>query len=275
MVVRLKNKISWILTFIVLAALITGCISNTAILKKKTEPKYAFSTGDHLVYEITFAQENQDKAVTNVLDMDVAHVDEKFIELHVRPKSILAGQSAVPPYTVTITPFGESVKTDFKGPVLREIQPEFPNGLKYPEKPVSSQDVWTDTIAQSGNYSTPKGIVDYSVSGDSVYTGIDPKLVSVKAGSYPCLGIRQDVNFTLIEKFDSENGTVYMTTTGKISGENWIDLSKGFLVKSDYNIKKKINSDDSDVMKAVGFKAFYREIPSNSRVSCELVQIGK
>jgi len=271
----LKNKTLWILACVVLAVLIAGCISNAVILKKEYEPKYAFSTGDHLAYEVTSTQEKQDTAVKNVIEIDVTRVDEKFIELHITPKSSLVGQSAETPYALTITPYGENVKTDFKGPVLREIQPEFPNGLKYPERIVSSKSVWIDTLAQSGNYSTPKGIVDYSVSGDSRYTSMDPKMVAVKAGEYPCLGIRQEVNFTLTEKFDSVNGTVYMTTTGKIIGENWIEQDKGFLVKSDYSIKKKINSDDSDIMKVAGFKAFYREIPSNSRVSCELVQMGK
>lgn len=273
--VTLKNKTLWILACFILAVLIAGCISNAVILKKEYEPKYAFSAGDHLTYEVTSAQEKQDTATKNVLEMDVTRVDGKLTELRITPKSSIAGQNVEPPYTLTITPYGESVKTDFKGPVLREIQPEFPNGLKYPERPVSSKTVWIDTFAQSGNYSTTKGIVDYSVSGDSRYTGMDPKMVSVKAGEYPCLGIRQEVNFTLTEKFDSVNGTVYMITTGKIIGENWVDQDKGFLVKSDYSVKKRINSDDSDVMKVAGFKAFYREIPSNSGVSCELVQMEK
>lgn len=271
----MKNETLWILACFVLAVLIAGCISSAVILKKEYEPKYVFSTGDRLAYEVTSTQEKLNSAIKTVIEMDVTRGDEKLIEFHITPKSTIAGQGEESPYTLTITPYGENVQTDFKGPVLREIQPEFPNGLKYPERPVSLNSVWIDTLAQSGNYSTPKGIVEYSVSGDSRYTTIDPKMVSVKAGEYPCLGIKHDVNFILTEKFDSVNGTVYMTTTGKITGENWIDENKGFLVKSDYSIRKMINSDDSDIMKVVGFKAFYREIPLSSRVSCELVQMGK
>lgn len=269
----LENNIPWIPACFILAVLIAGCISNAAVLKNVYEPKYAFDKGDHLAYEVTSAQESRNNAVTKALEMDVTSSDGRLIEMLVSPKNVPAGQSADPPFTMTITPYGEIVRTDYLGPVEREIQPEFPNGMKYPEKAVFLQKVWAGKIEKSGNYSTTDGVVDFSVSGDTRYTSIDPKIVSVKAGRYPCLGIKQEVNFTLSEKIDTANGTIYTTTTGKINGENWIDQNKGFLVKSDYRIQKVISADISEVTKRMGFEEFHRDIPSNSTVSCELTEM--
>lgn len=263
-----------VLACFILTVLIAGCVSNAMIQKNDSRLTYAFNRGDLLTYEITFSQENTANSVKKVMEIDVINAGENFIETIVRSKSTTTGQNAESPYSLTITPYGETVKTNYNGPVLREIQPEFPNGLKYPEKIIITDDVWTGTFAKTGNYSTAEGEVEYSVSGDARYTNITPKTVTVKAGKYSCLGIKQEVNFTLTESIKTNDGMIYSITSGKITGENWIDQNKGFLVKSDYQIRKTVNADVSDVMKQVGFNEFHRTIPTNSSVSCELIDLG-
>ncbi len=270
-----ENKSAWIVFLVIPALLIVGCIGNAQVMQKEHGLKYSLSKGDQLTYKMTSASGNQNAATKWDLEMDVTNISDTVLDLKVIMGSAGNEQTAELPYTLAITPYGNVIATSYSGPVAREIQPEFPNGLRYPEKPVTPGEVWIGTIANSGTYPTKDGIVEYSVTGDSRYTYFDQKTVSVGAGKFDCIGVKQDVNFTLVETIVTGNDTIYTTTNGKINGENWIDQDKGFLVKSSYSVKKNMKADITDVMKKAGFTEFHREIPSDSNVSCELVWMRK
>jgi hypothetical protein len=269
---KTENNSAWIVFLVIPALLLAGCTGNAPVLQEEHGLKYSLSKGDQLTYEITFASGNKDTAIKWGLEMDVTNTSDTFLDLKVIPGNI-DQQPAESPYTITITPQGNVIATSFSGPVAREIQPEFPNGLKYPEKPVSPGEIWTEPLAHSGTYPTKDGTVEYSVTGDSRYTCLGRKTVPVSAGKFQCVGVKQDVNFTLAEKIVTGNTTIYTISKGNISGENWIDQDKGFLVLSRYSIKKTLKADITDVMKKAGFAEFHREIPSDSTISCELMKV--
>jgi hypothetical protein len=269
---KTENNPAWIVFLVIPALLFAGCIGNALVLQKQHGLKYSLAQGDQLTYEITSDSANKDTTVKWGLEMDVTNTSDTFLNLKIIPGNV-DQQPPESPYTLTITPYGNVITTSFSGPVAREIQPEFPNGLKYPEKPVRFGEVWTEPVAYSGTYPTKDGIVEYSVTGDSRYTWFDQKTVPVSAGKFQCIGVKQDVNFTLVEKIVTGNNTIYTTSEGKINGENWIDQDKGFLVLSRYSVKKTLKADISDVMKTAGFAEFHREIPSDSTISCELMNV--
>jgi hypothetical protein len=268
---KTENNSAWIVFLVIPALLLAGCTGNAQVLKEHGL-KYSLSQGDQLTYEITSAPGNKDTAIKWDLEMDVTNTSDTFLDLKVIPGNI-DQQPPESPYTMTITPYGNVIATSFSGPVAREIQPEFPNGLKYPEKPVRFGEVWTEPVAHSGTYPTKDGIVEYSVTGDSRYTCFDQKTIPVSAGTFQCVGVKQEVNFTLVEKIVTGNNTIYTTSKGKITGENWIDQEKGFLVLSRYSVEKTLKADITDMMKKAGFAEFHREIPSDSTISCELMKV--
>ncbi len=101
------------------------------------------------------------------------------------------------------------------------------------------------------------------------------KTISTEAGRFECVGVKSDVNFTSNTKTETDNATVYITTTGIFSGEDWVDIKGGFLVKSKYNVDKVITTDLSEMYDEIGFENFYRETPINSYITSELADIYK
>lgn len=220
----------------VLVIFTIGCIDHALLIKNNYELKYSFDEGDHLIYEVKNIPENENEVLKTILEMDIINIENDSFQMLIKSSNSSSGQIMEPPYTITMTSYGVLVKSDYIGPLLQEIQPEFPNGLKYPEKNISENRTWFEKIKKSGNYSSQGNVIEYSVIADCTYTGFDQKIVTVKAGKFSCVNVKQEVSFTLEEKLDTGNGTVYTTTYGKISGENWINQEKGFLVKSDHTL---------------------------------------
>lgn len=147
--------------------------------------------------------------------------------------------------------------------------------LFYPENGIQKDESWSVSFSKEGNFTSEGMPVRYNISGTKRYTCLCSKIVSVKAGNFDCVDIKCDANFTLNEAIETANGTVYTTATGETSGENWVDLRGGFLVKSTYDVNKIIKIDFSETYKKTGFGVFYRDTPIDYQTVSELLERRK
>jgi len=238
--------------------------------------KYNFNKGDYFIYEILYSTEIPKNTIRAPIHIEtvVSDISEDNISMNVTSTSTADGNKKKS-YNMTLTTHGKTIKSDFNGQIIPEIQLELPNMLFYPENGIQKDESWSASFAKEGNFTSEGMPVGYDVSGTKRYTCLGSKIVSVKAGNFDCVGIKCDANFTLNEAIETANGTVYTTTTGETSGENWVDLRGGFLVKSTYDVNKIIKIDFSETYKKTGFGVFYRETPIDYQTVSELLERRK
>ena len=235
--------------------------------------KYNFNKGDYFIYEILYSTEIPKNTIRAPIHIEtvVSEISEDNISMNVTSTSTVDGNKKKS-YNMTLTTHGKTVKSDFGGQIIPGIQLELPNMLFYPENGVQKDESWSASFDKEENFTSEGMPGRYEVSGTKKCTCIGSKTVSVKAGKFDCVGIKCDANFTLNETIETANGTVYTTTTGETSGENWGDLRGGFLVKSTYDVNEIIKMDLSEVYKKTGFGVFYRETPINYQTVSELLE---
>jgi len=269
-----KTKVM-ILGILSLIGIILFELDYICILEEKPtnyDLKYDFNKGDRFIYEILYSTETPKKTIRAPIHIEivVSDVSEDNISMNVTLTTM--DENKKKSYNVILTTHGKIIKSDFNGQIIPEIQLELPNMLFYPENGVQKDESWSVSFSKEGNFTSEGMLVRYNISGTKRYTCMGSKKVSVKAGNFDCVGIKCDANFTLNEAIETANGTVFTTTTGEISGENWIDLRSGFLVKSTYDINKILKIDLSEVYKKTGFGVFYRETPMHYQTVCELLE---
>lgn len=242
--------------------------------KPSYDLKYNFNKGDYFIYEILYSTEIPKNTIRAPIHIEtvVSDISEDNISMNVMSTNTADSPHKKKSYNMTLTTHGKTVKSNFNGQIIPEIQLEFPNMLFYPEKGIQKDESWSASFAKEENFTSEGMPGRYEVSGTKNCTCIGSKTVSVKAGKFDCVGIKCDANFTLNETIETANGTVYTTTTGETSGENWVDLRGGFLVKSTYDVNKIIKMDLSEAYKKTGFGVFYRETPINYQTACELLE---
>lgn len=237
--------------------------------------KYDFDMGDRFAYNITYSTEQPESIMPIHIEMFVSDFNGKNITTNVTSIKTTDGNTTKSSYIAITDIHGNLMKTYPEDKIIPEIQPELPNLVIYPEKGIQEGDSWMLMFNKTLNYTLSGILTEYEVAGTKNHTCIGLKTVSTKAGRFECVGIKSDVNFTSNTKTETNNTTVYITTTGKLSGVDWVDLKGGFLVKSEYNVDKVITTDLSEMYKEMGFENFYRETPVNSHIISELVNIDE
>ncbi|MCD4842959.1 MAG: hypothetical protein K8R25_00545 [Methanosarcinales archaeon] len=205
--------------------------------------------------------------------MLVSDFDGNKITTNVTSIKTTAGNITKSSYTIITDIHGNLMKMHPEDKIIPEIQPELPNLIIYPEKGIQEGDSWMVIFNKTLNYNLSGILTEYEVAGTKNHTCVGLKTVSTKDGRFECVGIKSDVNFTSNTKTETNNTTVYVTTTDKLSGVDWVDLKGGFLVKSEYNVDRVITTNLSEMYKEIGFENFYRETPVNSHIISELVNI--
>jgi hypothetical protein len=234
--------------------------------------KYNFDEGDVFAYDIVSSVEMPNKMVTpinvdmNILDINNTSITVKKISMETTP-----GNKIKKSHIETMTDQGEIIKLNSEDLILPEIQPEVPNTIIYPENQIHQGESWTIPFKRANNLTTAGMLTSYELLGTNNYTCIGFKNVSVRAGSFECVGIESDSNFTLNMVTKTSNGTVYTTIAGKESGKNWVDLNSGVLVKSEYDVDKVIKTDLSEIYEEIGLEKCYKETPIDSHIISELV----
>jgi len=261
-----------VVLIVILSLLGAGCIGDA---QTDYNLKYDFDMGDRFVYDITHSTEKPKNTVPVHIEMLVSDFDGNNITTNVTSIKTTDGNTTESAYTVIMDIYGNLMKTYPEDKIIPEIQPELPNLVIYPEKGIQEGDSWMVMFNKTINYTLSGILTEYKVVGTKNHTCIGLKTVSTKAGRFECVGIKSYVNFTSNTKTETDNATVYVTTTGKFSGEDWVDLKGGFLVKSEYNVDTVITTDLSEMYKEIGFENFYRETPINSHITSELGNIHK
>lgn len=209
------------------------------------------------------------------IEMVVLDIGSNLITMRTGSTATTNGNKTESSYRITMTDHGKLIELNSEDLIIPEIQPEMPNTIVYPEKQIRNGETWTITIKKTGNFTSSEMLTEYALSGTKNYTCIGFKKITVETGNFNCVGIESDLNFTLSMITKTTNDTVYTTTTGKVSGEDWVDVKGGFLVKSEYNVDKVITTDLSEMYKEMGLEKFYRETPMNSHTISELISIHK
>lgn len=263
-------------TMVVLIAILSllgaGCIGDA---QTDYNLKYDFDRGDRFVYNITHSTEKPKNTVPIHIEMLVSDFDGNNITTNVTSIKTTDGNTTESSYTVIMDIHGNLMKTYPEDKIIPEIQPELPNLIIYSEKVIQEGDSWTVMFNKTINYTLSGTLPEYEVVGTKNHTCIGLKTVSTKAGRFECVGIKSYVNFTSNTKTETDNATVYTTTTGKLSGEDWVDVKGGFLVKSEYNVDNVMTTDLSEMYGEIGFENFYREIPIIAHITSELANIHK
>ncbi len=248
-----------------------GCIENKP---NSYDLKYNFNEGEQFTYGVVSSVEMPNKVITPInVEMNVLDIDNNGITMKRVITDTTCGNKTESSHTETMTDHGEIIKFNSEDLILSEIQPEVPNTIVYPENQIRQGESWTIPFKRIDNLTISGILTDYELLGTNNYTCVGFRNVSVKAGSFDCVGVESDLDFTLNIVTKTSDGTVYTTIIGKESGENWVDLNGGFLVKSEYDVDKVITTDLSDVYEEIGLEKCYRGTPVNSHITSELVNI--
>ena len=273
MVIIMNCKIKILSLLVMLSVLGVGCIDDT---QTNYNLKYNFDKGDRFAYDLQSYSETPKNTRTSMhIEMVVLDIGSNLITMQTGSTATTNGNKTESSYRITMTDHGKLIELNSEDLIIPEIQPEIPNTIVYPEKQIQNGESWTITVKKTGNFTSSEMLTEYELSGTKNYACIGFKKITVETGNFDCVGIESDLNFTLSMITKTTNGTVYTTTTGEVSGEDWVDVKGGFLVKSEYNVDKVITTDLSEMYKEMGFEKFYRETPMNSHIISELISIHK
>ena len=267
-------KIKILPILVILSVLGTGCIEDRQNnVQTNHDLRYNIDKGDRFAYDLISSSEMPKNIRTLMhIKMVVSDSDSDLITTRVVSTTSTNGNKVESSYRLTMTGHGKLIKSESEDLIIPEIQPELPNTVVYPEKAVQKGETWTNITKREGTFTSKEGSINYTVVSTKNYTCLGLKSISCKAGNFQCVGINTDINFTLNMTTKTPNGTVYTIIVGKASGENWVDLRGGFLVKSTYDVNKIIKMDLSEVYKKTGFGVFYRETPINYQTVSELLE---
>ncbi|MCZ7383188.1 MAG: hypothetical protein O8C63_00360 [Candidatus Methanoperedens sp.] len=265
-------KIKIFSLLIILSVLWAGCIDDTQTnVQTDYNLKYNLNSGDRFVYDTLYSTEAPKNTFPIHIEMLVSDFDGKNVTTKVTSAVTMNGNITTSLYNTIIDTKGNLIKLDAQDNIIPEIQPELPNLIAYPENKIKKGDSWTILIKKVGVFNESGTLNEYMVVGTKNYTWLDSKKISVKAGEFECAIIKSDVNFNISMKTETGNGTIYISTIGNYSGDDWVDIKDGFLVKSTYDIDQVRRTDLSEVYKKTGlFENFYRETLIRSHSSSEL-----
>ncbi len=166
-----------------------------------------------------------------------------------------------------------AIKINSDVPVFFDIRPELPNLITLPENSNDPGAHWIRNFNQSGEYLTEKGLNNYFLTGITEFTNIGREKITIKSGTFDCIGIKQVANYSMTGSLTSGNETLLSEKAGEFSGESWVDSKTGILVRSSFD-KHTINTIDlsETYKKMYGVEKMYRTVPLDLRLTTELVQ---
>ena len=125
--------------------------------------------------------------------------------------------------------------------------PETPGTLVFPEKPVRTGDRWNFSSTGEGSKTISSNLsLTWRTLSENQYTLSGWETITVPAGTFDCVrivhtgSISADLNESVLGK---PHAGYYRDA---YSGTAWVDISKGFLVRSSYSSVISVISDGSD-----------------------------
>lgn len=267
-------KLKLFLALIVLVIFTAGCIDNSqSNAQEKYNLQYGLKMGDTYNYDVLATIEKPNIEVSEATSIYVTGVGNNYTNLKIFINSKINDVLSEETYYLNMTSKGTIVNVSSDNLIIPEIQPELVSILEYPEKEITQGKIWHSYFNKNDSYFTNNNLVEYTIVGNTTYKYIGTDEISVSAGKFDCAVVVTDTNYILEMSSTSKNKTVSLKTIGNTQGENWVDLNKGFLVKSEYYIDKNTITNYSDAYKEIGIENAYRETPMNSYVTSELLSI--
>ncbi|OJH50269.1 hypothetical protein MPF_0057 [Methanohalophilus portucalensis FDF-1] len=265
-----------LIALITLFLLTAGClVTSQQNDLEKYELKYNFKQGEQYSYEVLTAIEKPSTKVSETTDIYVVSEENNHINLKVLTKTVTNTKSEEQIYHMNMTPSGEIIKIKSNDLIIPEIQLELVSILEYPKKEFAEGDVWSSYFSKNDSLFIDNNLVEYTVSGNTTYKCSERSEISVKAGKFDCVAIETTTDYILDAKYKSENESIFLKTNGVVQGENWIDLDRGFLAKSEYNVNKNTMTDFSELYKDLGIENIHRSTPQKSYTASELIDIKR
>jgi hypothetical protein len=236
---------------------------------------YDFKPMEWYSYQITYSNEEADEPIivyNELLITDANPVNFMARSIINLSDETLGGETV---YNMTSDTQGRLIATDTNVTIpISEFKPEMPNQLAYPEKVIQVGDSWTNTYAKTGCYDSYGIITEYEARG-SVHHILDSvDNITVNGRWYECAVIKSEVTYIINTTQNSTNGVIWNNVTCMSQGTDFVDLKKGFLVQSIYDINQTIDTDLTDVYKKKGlFNNFHRITPQNVHVTNELMNV--
>lgn len=226
--------------------------------------EYELTQGQQFEYNCTYISQGIEPLYIDISN-SVSSVDGNNITLNVTTVKMVDGNVSETSFVTVIDRYGNVLQLDQEDELIPEIQPEFPNLLSYPERTISEGDTWSTSFK--------KTLGDEQLEGTRKYVCIGQDIVSTDAGDFECIGIYSETNFISISNRTMENFTIGYTTVGNISGEEWVDIDKGFLIRSEYHDDRKITIDLSEVYQKLNIEYAYQEQAKKHDIINELERI--
>ncbi|WP_048152658.1 hypothetical protein [Methanolacinia paynteri] len=259
--------------FILSIGLISIQSTDSPISYQDSFLKYDIQDNQEYDYEINISSKEQSLNVLKNLEMSVDKAENEDIY----EKYVLTTASSAEvenSYIIQRTDQGKIIDINSKTPIIPEVQPEFPNLLEFPEKTVEPGMEWTTVFDKSGDSITKNGTIKYEATGTSDFEIIGKKVIITESGNFDCVGIKQTVNYSIKESIVSKNETLNSEKYGYYTGENWINLENGILIRSSFNHHRVISADLSESYQGFfGFEKIYREVPIDFQIVTELTEV--
>ena len=267
-------KLKLFLIFITLFMLTAGCITNSQhATQEKYDLKYDFEKGEQYSYEVLATIEKPNTKVSGTTEVHVVNTENDHINLKVLTETTANTKSKEENYYINMNTRGKVTKLSSNNLIVPEIQLELVSILQYPEKEFAKGDIWNSYFNKNDSFFIDDNLVEYTVFGNNTYECLGRDEISVNAGKFDCVAIGTTTNYILDVEFKSENKSIHLKTIGTTLGENWIDLDRGILIKSEYNLDKNTITNYSEIYKEIGIENAYRENPLKSYITSELLNI--
>ena len=261
-----------VLGVIIVAVLVSGLlILNNHPVIKPVPAHGNFTAGDVYEYQISSISGKSDTTYPLIETVLSSHSEGIQLEIIRNSSRNITTEQKI---LVDIDTDGKIIKTNSPTPIIPEIQPELPGIFgplrNYPDS--SSEGNWT--VQKNGTYVMNGTEIQYSATANGTYENRGMKQISVGAGTYDCIEVISETEFTFSQIINGPQGRVWVDTRGKITGPTWIDTRSGIVIKSDHSINKTVSIDQHEIYQSMGLgiDQMYREIPSKSRIMCELVK---
>jgi hypothetical protein len=263
-----NSKMAFTLIFVLFLTLLAFEFSGIGEAQSDYNLKYDLNKNDQLIYNCTYFTEKSESTIPIQIKILISDFDGNNITSKVTSIKTTDGNTTESSYVTITDIYGNLVRTYPENRIIPEVQPELPNLLTYSEKRIKKGDSWSTTFRKNiGNASSS----DENTEGTKNYTCIGLRTISLDAGEFECIGIKSETNFVSTTKEEVKNATIYFTTSGKISGEDWVNINDGLLVKSEYSINRVTTTDLSELYQTMGLENVYTDYSISSHMTNELV----
>ncbi len=254
----------------------SGCLDEASSSGTQDEYKiqYDLGEGESYNYKVVATIEKPNQEITENTRISVSNMTNEHIDLEVFVEDKINDELSRGTYYLSMTSLGAIVNSSSPDMfVIPEIQVGSFPFLEYPDESISEGKSWSSSYSREDSYLTGDNLINYTIVGNTTYTCLGFEEVSFSEGEVYCADISAKTYYVLELASASNNNTVTSRTIGNASGENWVDLDSGLVIKSEYYLDKNTMTDYSGAYSAIGIESAYRKTPQKSYLTSELLSV--